>query len=96
MLLRADGLIPWPTGRCGIKSLVQRERRERRRRDQELRRSTAQDEPVWTFFVKVFISVAITNVYPRYKTDDVIRWMWKWPTAIALLGLALVMLRVDQ
>lgn len=39
----------------------------------------------------VFFSVAVTNVFPRYKTDDVLRWMWKWPTGIALLGVALVM-----
>ncbi len=49
-----------------------------------------------TFLPKVFavvlISVAITNVFGRYRTDDVVRWMWKWPTGIALLGLAMVML----
>jgi NADH-quinone oxidoreductase subunit H len=43
-------------------------------------------------FAVVFISVAITNVFGRYRTDDVIRWLWKWPTGIALLGLAVVML----
>ncbi|OQY50844.1 MAG: NADH-quinone oxidoreductase subunit H [Candidatus Parabeggiatoa sp. nov. 2] len=42
-------------------------------------------------FAVVFISVAITNVFGRYRTDDVIRWIWKWPTGIALLGLAVVM-----
>jgi NADH-quinone oxidoreductase subunit H len=47
-------------------------------------------------FAVVFVSVAITNVYPRYKTDDVIRWLWKWPTLIALAGLALVMFRMGQ
>jgi NADH-quinone oxidoreductase subunit H len=47
-------------------------------------------------FAVVFVAVAITNVYPRYKTDDVVRWMWKWPTAIALLGLAFVMFRTGQ
>ncbi len=51
----------------------------------------------WSFLAKVFavvfIPVAITNVYPRYKTEDVLRWMWKWPTAIALVGLALVMMQ---
>jgi NADH-quinone oxidoreductase subunit H len=50
-----------------------------------------------TFLAKVFgvifISVAITNVFPRYKTDDVLRWMWKWPTGAAVIGLALVMLK---
>jgi len=50
----------------------------------------------WPFFLAkvfgvVFISVAVTNVYGRFKTDTVIRWMWKWPTGIALAGLALVM-----
>jgi NADH-quinone oxidoreductase subunit H len=49
-----------------------------------------------TFLLKVFgvvfISVAITNVFPRYKTDDVLRWMWKWPTGLALIGLGAVML----
>ena len=44
-------------------------------------------------FLVVFVSVAITNVFPRYKTDDVLRWLWKWPTGLALLGLAAVMLR---
>ncbi len=49
-----------------------------------------------TFLPKIFavvlLAVSITNVFGRYKTDDVIRWMWKWPTGIALLGLAVVML----
>jgi NADH-quinone oxidoreductase subunit H len=44
-------------------------------------------------FTVVFVSVAITNVYPRYKTEDVLRWMWKWPTALAIVGLGLVMLK---
>ncbi len=49
-----------------------------------------------TFLPKIFavvlIAVSITNVFGRYRTDDVIRWIWKWPTGIALLGLAVVML----
>lgn len=44
-------------------------------------------------FAVVLISVIVTNVYPRYKTDDVLRWLWKWPTGIALAGLAMVMLK---
>jgi NADH-quinone oxidoreductase subunit H len=39
----------------------------------------------------VFFSVAITNVYGRYRGDDVMRWLWRWPTGLALLGLAWVM-----
>lgn len=42
-------------------------------------------------FAVIFITVAITNLFPRYRTDDVLRWMWQWPTGIALLGLAVVM-----
>jgi len=49
-----------------------------------------------TFLAKIFavvlIAVSITNVFGRYRTDDVIRWIWKWPTGIALLGLAVVIL----
>ncbi len=48
-----------------------------------------------TFLPKIFavvlIAVSITNVFGRYRTEDVIRWMWKWPTGIALIGLAVVM-----
>jgi NADH-quinone oxidoreductase subunit H len=39
-------------------------------------------------FAVVFFSVAITNVFGRFRTDDAIRWLWKWPTIIALIGLA--------
>jgi NADH-quinone oxidoreductase subunit H len=50
----------------------------------------------WTFLLKVFavtfVPMAITNVFPRYKTEDVLKWMWKWPTGVALIGLAIVML----
>lgn len=48
-----------------------------------------------TFLTKVFgvifIAMALTNVYGRLKTENVINWMWKWPTAIGLAGLVLVM-----
>ncbi len=44
-------------------------------------------------FAVVFFSVAITNVFGRYRTEDAIRWLWKWPTLIALLGLAFVIVR---
>jgi len=40
----------------------------------------------------VFVSVAVTNVFPRFRTEQMLGFMWKWPTPIALLGLALVML----
>jgi NADH-quinone oxidoreductase subunit H len=47
-------------------------------------------------FGVVFISVAITSVCLGYKTDDMIRWMWKWPAASGLPGLALVTLGAER
>jgi len=44
-------------------------------------------------FAVIFLSVAVTNVYGRYRSEDAIRWLWKWPTLIALLGLAVVLAR---
>ncbi len=50
-----------------------------------------------TFLIKIFVVVAIpmtlTNIFPRYKTEAVVAWLWKWPTAIALVGLFVVMMR---
>jgi len=49
------------------------------------------------FLLKVFavaaIPLTLTNLFPRYRAERVLHWMWKWPTGIALLGLALIMLR---
>ncbi|MBL3589529.1 MAG: NADH-quinone oxidoreductase subunit H [gamma proteobacterium endosymbiont of Lamellibrachia anaximandri] len=50
----------------------------------------------WLFFLlKVFAVVAIPMtvafLFPRYKTEQMIRLMWKWPVMIGLLGLAFVM-----
>ncbi|RDH86817.1 MAG: formate hydrogenlyase subunit 4 [endosymbiont of Escarpia spicata] len=50
----------------------------------------------WLFFlIKVFAVVAIPMtvafLFPRYKTEQMIRLMWKWPVMIGLLGLAFVM-----
>jgi NADH-quinone oxidoreductase subunit H len=48
-----------------------------------------------TFLPKIFAVVAIPMsiafVFPRYRTEDVIRLMWKWPVLVGLLGLAVVM-----
>lgn len=48
----------------------------------------------FTFLIKVFavvfVASAITNVFGRMRTDGVVKWMWKWPTAIGLVGLAIV------
>ena len=48
-----------------------------------------------TFLVKVFAVVAIPMsiafLFPRYRTEDMVRLLWKWPTMIGLLGLAFLM-----
>lgn len=48
-----------------------------------------------TFLPKIFLVVAIpmsiAYLFPRYRTEDVLRIMWKWPMLAGLLGLAMVM-----
>lgn len=48
-----------------------------------------------SFLLKVFAVVAIPMtialVFPRYRTEDLVRLMWKWPTLIGLLGIAFLM-----
>ena len=47
-----------------------------------------------TFFLKMLvvflIGVFIGAVYPRFRIDQALRYCWKWPTLIALVGLILV------
>jgi len=42
-------------------------------------------------FAIVAIPMAIAFVFPRYRTEDMVRLVWKWPVMIGLLGLAFVM-----
>jgi NADH-quinone oxidoreductase subunit H len=46
-----------------------------------------------TFFAKmlvVFVPVVCINAcYPRLRTEQTLRYLWKWPTAISFLGLML-------
>jgi NADH-quinone oxidoreductase subunit H len=48
-----------------------------------------------TFLLKAFVVVAIPMtiafVFPRYRTEDVVRLVWKWPVMLGLLGIAFVM-----
>ena len=48
-----------------------------------------------TFLLKAFAVVAVpmsvAYVFPRYRTEDMLRLMWKWPVMLSLMGLALVM-----
>ena len=49
----------------------------------------------FSFLIKAFAVVAIpmsiAYLFPRYRTEDMVRILWKWPTMIALLGLAFLM-----
>ncbi len=48
-----------------------------------------------TFLLKIFgvlaIPIIIAYLFPRYRTDDMIRLVWKWPVMLALLGVAFVL-----
>lgn len=48
-----------------------------------------------TFLLKCFavlaIPVIIAYLFPRYRTDDLVRLVWKWPVMLALIGVAFVM-----
>jgi NADH-quinone oxidoreductase subunit H len=48
-----------------------------------------------TFLIKIFAVVAIpmsiAYMFPRYRTDDMVRWMWKWPVMVGVLGLFVLM-----
>ena len=48
-----------------------------------------------TFLIKCFavlaIPVLIAYLFPRYRTEDLIRLVWKWPVMLALIGVAFVM-----
>lgn len=47
-----------------------------------------------TFLLKAFavviIPFSIAFLFPRYRTEDVIRVMWKWPVLLGLIGLAVI------
>ncbi len=47
------------------------------------------------FLLKIFVVVAIPMsvafVFPRYRTEDMVRIMWKWPVMAALIGIAFVL-----
>jgi len=49
-----------------------------------------------TFLPKIFLVVAIpmsiASMFPRYRTEDVLRLMWKWPVLVGIVGLAVAML----
>lgn len=48
-----------------------------------------------TFLIKCFavlaIPIIIAYLFPRYRTEDLVRLVWKWPVMLALIGVAFVM-----
>ncbi len=42
-------------------------------------------------FLVLTIPLSIAYLFPRYRTEDVVRLMWKWPVMIGLLGVAFVL-----
>jgi NADH-quinone oxidoreductase subunit H len=42
-------------------------------------------------FLVVAVPMSIAFMFPRYKTEDVIRILWKWPVMLALIGLAFIL-----
>ncbi len=46
------------------------------------------------FLLKIFfvveIPMSISFLFPRYRTEDMVRIMWKWPVMLALIGIAFV------
>jgi len=40
--------------------------------------------------IVLFVIVLIVNaVFPRYRVEQAIKYLWKWPTLIAFVGLIL-------
>lgn len=42
-------------------------------------------------FLVVAIPMTLAFLYPRYRTEDMVRLLWKWPVMAGLLGLAFIM-----
>ena len=47
------------------------------------------------FFVKMLVvfvlGLCVNAVFPRFKIEQAIKYLWKWPTLLALLGLIITM-----
>jgi NADH-quinone oxidoreductase subunit H len=41
-------------------------------------------------FAVLLIPFSIAFIFPRFKTDDLVRLMWKWPVLLGLIGLVLI------
>jgi NADH-quinone oxidoreductase subunit H len=49
----------------------------------------------FTFFIKMLVVFAlgifINAVYPRFRIEQAIKYLWKWPTLLAFLGLVMAL-----
>jgi len=49
-----------------------------------------------TFFIKMLVvfvlGVFIHAVFPRFKIEQAIKYLWKWPTLLALVGLIIILI----
>jgi NADH-quinone oxidoreductase subunit H len=49
-----------------------------------------------TFFAKMLVvfilSLLINAVFPRFRIEQAIRYLWKWPTLLAFIGLIITLL----
>ncbi len=42
-------------------------------------------------FLVLAIPVSIAYLFPRYRTEDLVKLVWKWPVMLGLIGIAFVM-----
>jgi len=45
-------------------------------------------------FIVFFIAVFINAMFPRYRVDQAIKYLWRWPSLLAFIGLVLVRIPV--
>ncbi|MGM0406734.1 MAG: respiratory chain complex I subunit 1 family protein [Bacteroidota bacterium] len=49
------------------------------------------------FFLKMLlvlmIILCVNAVFPRFRTDQAIKYLWKWPTLLAFIGLIIVIIK---
>lgn len=41
-------------------------------------------------FAVLLVPMTIAYLFPRYRTEDLVRLMWKWPVMLGLVGLAML------
>ena len=52
---------------------------------------------IFYFYAKMFVVFVVLiffdEVLPRFRIDDAVRFYWRWPTILALIGLIIVLVR---